>query len=245
MTHSVSVYGNWTIDADGNEHTDPVSGDIGVTVGYLLDVIAVVAICWTGESGGTLVTTFSVDVERAVVESICWPGPLSRLPLSMVIDVNCRVTCPVCTAIGCFKAPVPLHRHYGLADEIPATMGLDGELVSCSGNAGVFALTDMMIWAVEPNESVLAELVSVYGDAVAAATELVPINTGTASFEFGPSDGACDSRDWYGISSSTDEIYIALVGFGGRMVVRGSCFDTSATGKSTGGGTFLGVHGTM
>lgn len=58
MPHSLGVYGNWTIDSDGYEHADPVSGDMGVTVGYLLRVMAVVAIEWTVESGGTIMTTF-------------------------------------------------------------------------------------------------------------------------------------------------------------------------------------------
>lgn len=48
--------------------------------------------------------------------------------------------------------------------------------------------------AVEPNDSVSAEVGSVYEDAVAATTELVSMNTGTASFELGPSEGACDPR---------------------------------------------------
>lgn len=73
------------------------------------------------------------------MESIWCPGSLSRLPSSIVIDVNCRVSWTVWTAIGWFKATVPLHRHYGLADEIPATIGLDGGIVLRVGNAGLVA----------------------------------------------------------------------------------------------------------
>lgn len=141
--------------------------------------------------------------------------------MNLGIEVDTHVAKVVCVPIGKCGTAKTEGGHYGGHDVPLALAKLDAVEVGLEDVFAFAAFPEAEVgtaYAAFHNDSDWSEVTSIeLGDeTVVAATELASENTGTASLDVGHSVGACEVRDWYGVSSAPDEAKIgSIVGAGG------------------------------